>query len=284
MKLYKAIRPDGKAFRGQFEWNTEPGGITYHPLLTAEPVTRYRIFGTELVDTARKPRKGTVHFNDARYYLSVSTNPTDCPGSSWPCRMLLVEPAGPLWTPSSAYPNKRAGYAFRTIEELPAATYFGPQAEHILAMKNSIRLLRGRSNVSMALRRQMIDELFPGSVVHRKLSMSWRYSEAMRDARCALGASARNVGSIRVELGMPWNMAEYKRTSTFERARPAIDGAILALMLRDKIGRKYASGKVWFTREMYDILTRPWRVTMGPLHPKDKDLRAYVAVSLPLEV
>ena len=116
---YKAIRPDGGSFHDpSFKWATEVGGVTTHPSFTEG--------------------------GDASGYLSVSTHATDCTGFSWPCRLLVVEPVGDVFTPDARrLPNKRAGAAFRTVEERPPWEVFGPNGQAVVAVIERTKTLTG---------------------------------------------------------------------------------------------------------------------------------------------
>jgi hypothetical protein len=107
--FYKAVRPDGTDFR--------TGTVDY---LTGDVVT------------CPGGRQGEYH---ASYYLSMSTEPADCTGMRWPCRLLLVEPVGPTWQPDlEGMPNKVACLSLRVMEELPAHMALGPQGEKVAAL------------------------------------------------------------------------------------------------------------------------------------------------------
>ena len=93
MTYFKAVRPDGASFHDRtVMWTV--GEVTTHP----------------------NPREG----KDPSGYLSVSTEPADCTGMRWPCRLLVVEPVDghPVWTPHPKdMPHKRAAHAWRVVEE-----------------------------------------------------------------------------------------------------------------------------------------------------------------------
>ena len=112
-RYYKATRPDGTDFHtGTVDYAAalDSGEVITHP--AAEP-------GAE----------------DAVYYLSLSTSPTDCTGLSWPCRLFAVDPVGPTWVPHPAsLPNKVACVSGRVVEELPATDALGPHGEQIVAL------------------------------------------------------------------------------------------------------------------------------------------------------
>ena len=69
-------------------------------------------------------------------YLSASTEPADCTGAEWPCRLLIVEPVGePPFTPEPVdLPHKRAGRAFDVIGERPAHEALGPCGREVCAL------------------------------------------------------------------------------------------------------------------------------------------------------
>jgi hypothetical protein len=110
---YKATRPDGTDFKS--------GTIDYAAALASGAVIRH--------PAARKIR------DDASTYLSVSVEPADCTGFSWPCRLFRVEPVGRVMgagkVPLTASPNKRAVPALRVVEELPAWQALGPNGEAV---------------------------------------------------------------------------------------------------------------------------------------------------------
>lgn len=103
--MYKATRPDGRSFRGSaVEWKV--GETTTHPT------------STKMVP------------NDAATYLSASSEPADCTGLQWPCRLFEVEPVGECLD-GLDYPNKRAALAFRVVRELDAFEALGPNGEAV---------------------------------------------------------------------------------------------------------------------------------------------------------
>jgi hypothetical protein len=108
---YKATRPDGTDFR--------TGSIDYGAALLSGEVIRH--------PAAKKVR------NDPSTYLSVSVEPADCTGFSYPCRLFRVEPVGRVMAKLKASRNKRAVSALRVVEELPAWQAFGPNGEAVIA-------------------------------------------------------------------------------------------------------------------------------------------------------
>ena len=111
MNYYKATRPDGTDFM--------TGTIDYGAALISGEIVRH--------PSARKRR------NDAATYLSVSVEPADCTGFSWPCRLFRVEPVGRTMI-ADALPNKRCVSALRVVEELPAWQAFGPNGQAVVAI------------------------------------------------------------------------------------------------------------------------------------------------------
>ena len=112
VNYYKATHPDGLDFR--------TGTINYGAALVSGEVVRHPI------STAMVP-------NDAGTYLSVSTEPADCTGLTWPCRLLRVEPVGDVLDRLD-YPHKIACLALRVVEELPAWQVLGPNGQAVVAL------------------------------------------------------------------------------------------------------------------------------------------------------
>ena len=110
---YKAIRPDGTDFRtATVQWAPPEG------------------HGGEWI--VRHPTAQTIG-PDPSDYLSVSTDPTDLPGTQWPMRLLTVEPVGATGT-DPKFPHKVTGVAFRVTGEVEAHQRFGPMGEHVEAL------------------------------------------------------------------------------------------------------------------------------------------------------
>ena len=121
--LYKAVRPDGTDFyTGTVQW-ARIGEEVKHP-------------------TSEAPVLG-----DFSTFLSVSTDPTRLPGSSWPLRLLRVEPVGDLIEVDE---HKRGGIAFRVVEELPAHLRFGPMGERVAELIDRARHLTRDEVTSLA--------------------------------------------------------------------------------------------------------------------------------------
>jgi hypothetical protein len=117
MSYYKATTPNGTDFA--------TGTIDYGSALVSGEVIRH--------PAAKKVR------NEPSTYLSVSVEPADCTGFSWPCRLFRVEPVGPVMSKLDASPNKRAVSALRVVEELPAHLALGPNGEAVAAFIEHVR-------------------------------------------------------------------------------------------------------------------------------------------------
>ena len=114
---FKATRTDGRDFR--------TGTIDYAAALVSGEVIRH-------------PSKKVK--DDAGTYLSVSVEPADCTGMSWPCRLFRVEPVGRPWK-ASDLKNKRCVSALRVVEELPAHMALGPNGEQVARFIESCRTI-----------------------------------------------------------------------------------------------------------------------------------------------
>jgi hypothetical protein len=171
--------------------------------------------------------------DDPSTYLSVSTEPTDCTGFEWPCRLFRVEGVGRAMTATRS-PNKRAFLAVDVVEELPAHMVFGPQGEHVVRLIDRAARLTG-------------DEA-------KQMSATWAaaWDAAPCAALCAARATAREAA---------WDAA--RNAARFVFGGAAGDAA-MALVVRDLIG---SSG---FSQAHYDSLTGPWRKVIGPVHPDDE--------------
>ena len=113
MTYFKAVRMDGTDFyAGTVRWLPPVG----EPLPEGGLIVRH--------PTATTPSFG----DDAADYLSVSTEPANCTGMHWPCRLALVEAAdAAVWTPNAtAVPITRAAVAWLGSAEVDARPALGP--------------------------------------------------------------------------------------------------------------------------------------------------------------
>jgi hypothetical protein len=213
MTLYKATRENGHSFTGS---------IDYSPGLTGETILH------------PAPKTGS---DDAKDYLSVSVEPGDCTGFSWPARLFEVEAVGRAWTPhKSELPNKRAVRGVTVVRELPAHLLLGPQGEALVAI---IAAFAGLNRAQL----NRLDTL-RGAAWHTALAVAG----VGRADRAGLGA-ARYALNVRL-YGWDGDYSAY--------------GAALAVLLRHTIG------KDGFTQEHYNALTAPWvQVTGKRAHPED---------------
>ena len=119
---YKATGPDGRDFH--------TGTIDYGAALLSGEVVRH--------PTSKLKVPG-----DAGTYLSVSTEPADCTGFRWPCRLFRVEPVGRVGRApiGDRLPNKRTTLALRVVEELPAHMALGPNGEAVVAFIERCRTM-----------------------------------------------------------------------------------------------------------------------------------------------
>lgn len=181
-------------------------------------------------------------------HLSVSTVVTDCTGFLWPARLLVVEAVDPEEPvcPSGDLPNKRAGVAFRVVGERPAHELFGPQGEQVVELIERARTLSGGE----------LDRL--AAAWGAALTDAWGAAEEA--AWFATRYAARDAA---------WYAARYAPwAAPWAAARDASRDATLALVSRDLIGQ------YGYTQEHCDVLTRPWRSVIGPIHPDDQEVRS----------
>ena len=207
---YKAVHPDGMDFfSGKVRWLPpvgellpEGGLIVRHP-------------------TATTPNFG----DDAADYLSVSTEPANCTGMLWPCRLALVEAAdAAVWTPNAtALPDKRAAVAWLVTAEVDAWQALGPQGREVAAIIDRARML------TTAELRQL------GAA--RDAARNAARDAARNAARDAARNAARDAA-----WGAAWDAAWVA----------AARDAALATLVRDLI-----------TPKQYDLLMAPWRTVIG---------------------
>ena len=218
---YKAVRPDGTDFfSGKVRW-LPPAG---EPLPDGGLIVRH--------PTATTPSFG----DDAADYLSVSTEPTNCTGTLWPCRLARVEAADTaVWTPNAtASPDKRAAVAWLVTAEVDAWLALGPQGREVAAIIDRARMLT--------------------TAELRQLGAAW--GAAWDAARGAARNAARNAAwgaawdaARDAAWGAAWGAA---RNTAWGAARAAARDAALATLVRDLI-----------TPKQYDLLMAPWRTVIG---------------------
>ena len=125
---WKAVRPDGTDFfSGQVRWLPPVG----------EPLPEGGLI-------VRHPTATTSSFgDDAADYLSVSTEPANCTGMLWPCRLARLEAVdAAVWTPDAiALPSKRAAVVWLVTAEVDAWQALGPQGREVAAIIDRVRML-----------------------------------------------------------------------------------------------------------------------------------------------
>jgi hypothetical protein len=156
---YKATRPDGT--------DCHTGTIDYGAALVSGDIVRH-------------PAEGMVR-DDASTYLSVSTEPADCTGFRWPCRLFRVEPVGKTMT-ATDLPNKRACSALRVVEELPAWQAFGPNGQAVVAIIDRAGRLTDDEARRLAAARVAAGE-----------AAWWAVAQALDAARVAAREAARDA-------------------------------------------------------------------------------------------
>ena len=202
---YKATRPDGRDFH--------TGTIDYAAALASGEVIRH-------------PAKRTVRY-DASTYLSVSVEPTDCTGFSWPCRLFRVEPIGRVGT-TGDLPNKRTTRSLRVVEELPAHLALGPNGAEVERFIESCRTVTDEQA--------------------ERLDAAWDAAwDAARDA-------ATLVAAWDAARGAAWDAAWGAAALVAARGATLVAAwdAARALVVRDLI-----------TDEQFDTITYPWVSVMG---------------------
>jgi hypothetical protein len=220
MTYYKATRPDGTDFH--------TGDIDYAEALASGDVVTHPL---------KSKRK-----NDAHYYLSVATTPTDCAGLRWPCRLFEVEPVGKVWVPDpTGLPNKVACKSLRVVRELDSVDALGPQGAQL------------RDLVGQAAR--LTDPQVRGLVA------AWvAAGAAARAAAWDAAWSAAAAAAAAAAWDAAWDAA-------WSEAAAAARDAASGLQSRDLIGQHPG-----WDQAAYDLLTGPWRKVVGRIHPDDEEL------------
>lgn len=118
---YKAVREDGYDFA--------TGTIKY-----------------EVGKTIKHP---APHKRDASGYLSVTVDPTDIPGGSWPLRMLEVK-ARWAWKDGGSYKNKRCTHKIKVLREVDASQYFGVNGAVVVEMIEEHNSLSNKHRTALA--------------------------------------------------------------------------------------------------------------------------------------
>ena len=236
---YKAVRPDGADFyTGTVRWIPEDGVIPAEGWLVIHPTA-----------TTIGPK--------ADEYLSVSTVPTECTGMQWPCRLLAVEAVGDVSTPNLRQHNKRAAVAWLVRGELSAHEALGPQGAEVAAILDRMtrltpseaHVLSAASHTAKEAARGAAWDTALGAAAARGAAWDIARGAAWEAVRVAAwGAALKAAGYDTAGYDTAWYDATWYDTSWYDAA----GYGALATLTRDLIDP-----------EIYDLLIRPWRDTMG---------------------
>ena len=167
-------------------------------------------------------------------WLHMATVPTECVGMSWPCRLFEVEPADDLGDHRPRHEHKVGATSVRVLREIDAHVALGPQGVQVAALIERCATLTA-------------DEV-------SRLNAAW---DVARDA-------ARDGARV-VARDAAWDATwDATRDTAWGAAWGITWDAAWALLLRDLIGQ--CPG---WDQDAYDLLTGPWRQTIGPIHPDD---------------
>ena len=183
----------------------------------------------------RHPSSTCAVRGDHSTSLAVSTDPTKLHGAGWPMRLCRVEPVEDVIVTDT---YKRQSLAWRVVEEVDPAIRFGQQGPHVVALIARARVL----------------------------TAGW---DAAWDAAWAAAWDAAWDAAWAAAWAAAWDAAwAAARDAAWAAAYHAARDAAVALVVRDLIGQH------GLTQDHYDILTRPWRTLIGPIHPDDKEMTA----------
>ena len=230
MTLYKATDPEGRSFsHSDVTWKVSE--VTHHP-------------------TSKRMKA-----NDASTYLSASSEPADCTGFGWPCRLFEVEAVGKTLT-GMDHSSKVAALAFRVVRELPAWQAFGPNGEAVVAFIERCRRLtpdeikRWDAAVRVAARDAARDAAWDAAwVAARDTARVAAWVAARVAARVAAVRVAARDAARDAAREAAWDAArDAAWEAAWVAARDTAWVAAGAIVLKDKI-----------TAEQYGILTKSWR-------------------------
>ena len=179
---------------------------------------------------------GDVEFPGGGWY-HLATVPTECVGMSWPCRLFEVEPVGDVCM-DTAHPHKIGARSVRVLREIEAHRVFGPQGEQVAALIECCRTLSAAE----------LDRLYTAWVAARDAARGAAQDAAWDATWDAARDAARDAAQDAAQ----------------DAARDATRVATAGLMCRDLIGQ-YPG----WDQDAYNLLTGPWRRTIGPIHPDD---------------
>ena len=184
---------------------------------------------------------GDVEFPGPGWY-HLATVPTECVGMSWPCRLFEVEPADDLGGDRPRHEHKVGATSVRVLREIDAHVALGPQGVQIAAFIERCATLTA-------------DDV-------RRLVGAW---VGARGTAWDTAWDAAWVGAWVGARGTAW-------VATLDAAQGtawvATRDATRGLLLRDLIGQRPG-----WDQAAYDLLTGPWRRTIGPIHPDDAEMK-----------
>ena len=221
---YRAVRPDGTSFHDpSFRWVPEDWTPADGPVRVEHP--------------DYDPTWG------AGGYLSVSTEPTDCTGAGWPCRLLIVEPVGePPFTPEPVdLPHKRAGRAFDVIAERPAHEALGPCGREVVSLLTELGGFT--SDAWDATRRTAQDAARDAAREAAWYAARYAALDAVREAAWYAARDAARAAAWIAALDAAWD---------------AVREAVLATLVRDLI-----------TPEQYATLMTPVEAARAVMRETD---------------
>jgi hypothetical protein len=246
MTYWKATRPDGTDFH--------TGTVDYAAALTSGvPVTVAPDSGWDegIAPPTDFPGPGWLH---------MATIPTKCVGMSWPCRLFEVAPDDDLGEDRPRHARKVGATAVRVLAEVDAHVALGPQGVQVAACIERCATLTADDVRRLGAAWDTIWGATPGATRDATRGPARGATRATRDAAWDAACDAA-WGATRDATRGP------ARGATRATRGPAWDAACdaaCALLARDLIG-EYPG----WDQGAYDLLTGPWRRTIGPLHPDD---------------
>jgi hypothetical protein len=227
---------------------TRPDGLSF---MGAPPVSYVRKDGTPRTGIIRPYGTGTEICGPGM--LHVSDAPAEVlTGGSWPCRLFTVEPVG---EPVGQAGHKYGFVGLRIVEERPAHEALGPNGEYVVAMMERVSVLTVDEGSHLGAAR--VTDWDAARIAAWQPAWDAARDAAWDAARVAAWDAARVAAR-----DAAWDAA-------WDAARVAALGAALALITRDLI-----------SRDVYEILTRPWRQVVGPIHPDDPPINGAIPPAL----
>lgn len=200
--FYKATRPDGT------DWHTGK---------------------TDYLQSPTPPLSGAGDFPGATWY-HLATVPSECIGSSWPCRLFEVRPAPGAQVHRDAWRPHRIGCtSVEVIREIDAWQVLGPNGKLVAAFIERLKVLTATE----------IDTITVTQYAARRSEWYLAYDAV----QCAAHAASRDTAWY-VARDVAYDVTQY---AEWYEARDAARDAASALVVEDLI-----------SPEQYEILTRPY--------------------------